>query len=694
MPIDFNDFKKFFKKNSKPENDLNQNKKEFDFDSQASKTQQSKNQPEEEFYEAKPGLENYSRFWIYINDLNYFFQWLTELMVEWYYHINPSPADPGLTPKEAEVMKKQRSLAINRREFQKDLRERERQITSRLAQFVAKLDVKKTICSNWFDEASMHAQQIVETRKHRNFNIEKKWQAQPGWDVEMPNLKLYLDNLCTNLDCIKEEIIQQQQILEISKSKDQLSTHQSNNNLNNLRLQHLETLIEDFKAKLENKQNDLEACEGYLKEAYFNINKLHQEYPSNCHHDTGRLPGRLQLPSPQSNLNNEYEFEAKPTSSKKQNLDKNIVKYFLDSFQRDMNSFFFSKIIFPIFYNIVRLVVISILIGISCYALAFIYMHLEIAIRQIPQHVAQFKKRRRRHQTALNYYDDVQQWKSKERERQKIEQAILETQRQAELELEEKKESRQFWQKYLGSLKNIVKFNRGGHAIPLQEVNIFTLNQFEQKMILASVDPITQVIKLEKTRVQLNSQLQLLEKYITVRVKLEGVLQIPNTIKTQVWNPEIKTLLGSIVLGFSVLCSGATPPISRSRKSPNVELIRMRSNHLPTNHLPTDISLHDREDSIVRNGDVDSPIQLQNKNTQNQPQNFKNKNKNIQSRKKEKKRIPLSQRTMTLDQLPKPKETTFYLVKPIFKNGKLIGIEKDGVVINEDLDVIQTFDLE
>lgn len=128
----------------------------------------------------------------------------------------------------------------------------------------------------------------------------------------------------------------------------------------------------------------------------------------------------------------------------------------------------------------------------------------------------------------------------------------------------EDEESKEFWEKNLGWVSQVIKIPRGGSLVPLQEVNIYEFSDFDRQQILQFIAPENYLIKLERYRLELktllfNSPLTLIQRRFS-RLELKQLLRF----RSPILSDQVKASLLGVAIFLSASCGTPIPTRSRN----------------------------------------------------------------------------------------------------------------------------------
>ena len=142
-------------------------------------------------------------------------------------------------------------------------------------------------------------------------------------------------------------------------------------------------------------------------------------------------------------------------------------------------------------------------------------------------------------------------------------------------------ESKEFWDKQLGSLSQIIKINRGGSLVAIREANIYNFSELDRQQALLFISPIPAYIEFERSKSEL-------EKFIArsyrKRLSFKILKEFPSKLKKfpsklkkfiPLRDSRLRKKLTPILVGITLflLIDTANPMFDRTRRAINVESV-------------------------------------------------------------------------------------------------------------------------
>ena len=131
-------------------------------------------------------------------------------------------------------------------------------------------------------------------------------------------------------------------------------------------------------------------------------------------------------------------------------------------------------------------------------------------------------------------------------------------------------ESKEFWDKYLGSLSQVIKISRGGSFVSIREANIYEFSELDQEQALLFASPITAYIQLESSKWELEKFIdesqQTLSRRKRIKLKVKEFYSKLKRFPSKLKEMSFKVII--IIMAITILINAANNGI---RVSPQLQ---------------------------------------------------------------------------------------------------------------------------
>lgn len=531
----------------------------------------------------------------WITDLNYYLNWLSEQFYRMLDYCYPDSWKTlkEYTTEELAIFKKQEHEKQLRQKLRGDLLQRSKEIRIQYDSDLGYINRRKKICENWHN---LVKESLLDKRKSDdNFYppVGSEYKQMPGWQPEKVDFHPLNNELCQALQCSASTPVN-------------VMTTPSQSFEQQIKLRELYNQNFEYQQKLSQIQGEYEKCVNYIHLNEPVAQRPSQSEPILLEIDSGPhvIESRSERPTPtppipssshqQVPLSQPIPVDVYPLTEPEVTLFEGLLHALsvplrivtgdmslgTTNIRGSIKRFFLVPVI--------RMILACLLLFCYWKILTFLTM---IVTALLDSALSYLPKKRPSQIPNL----PLEKPKSKNRKSKSKKQ---------EEELEELEESRYFWEKHLGWLSNVIRIDRGGDLVPLQQLNIYEFSNFHKQQILWFFAPEFCLVKIERYRLELEallaqSRFTQIQRKLS-QLELQKILRLPSPILSDQFKASL--------LGVTIFLSSSygNPISSRSRNFfqqdlsvPTEQFILSDLPHFDR-HLNDKNSKHETEiDSIV-----------------------------------------------------------------------------------------------